>query len=836
MRKLSFSLAAPVGAFLLTLVVSTIALMAFGSSPTEAYGDMLRHASKLETQVDILNRATPFYLSAVAAAIGFRMNLFNIGVEGQYLMGFLFAAQVGGLVSLPQVLHILVIMLTAMIVSSLYAGLAGILKTTRGVNEVISTIMLNAIAVGGLIAWLQQEWQAELGENFSSTELGTEPIDESGLLPTINGLLELVTREVGQGKELTGMFLVAVLVGVAYYVLLNRTRFGFDLRASGINPFAARAGGVPPRRMVLAAMMLSGAVAGLIGMVELADRKFPPDPIQGLGFQTAVALLGRNNPGGMAFAALLFAFLDVSSGYSTDRAASREIAVIMQGIVLLTAVAAYGVANRFRDDEARPPKGWCRARWCRHDLDPHPHASLGRWALYAALGVFLLTLVQTISDAERLTQVATAARCRASPCRSSCRSVASLERAGVVNIGLEGMLILGMWFGAWGSINYGAWWGLAIGIGGGMIGGLLHAIATVTFQVDHIISGVAINILALRSRDICPRRSGNPPPRHRASARSGLGRPLPRRRHHSGGITRLAAHHQPMGDLVSLRCRSALSSSAGTSWVIIALALVPITAFVIWRTRFGLGLRICGESRRPVSPGHQHHPLQVHRRDHVRRPRRPRRRLHLHGAVGAVPGWQLRRSRLHRSRRADLRQWRPGGVLLGALLFGYVFGLDLRDLDGTASHAMLLVNAIAFTAVGIWAFTRKNRTDAILAAVLGFGALFWWIVADTVPSWWSNTLPYVVVLSCWSSSPSDCACRWSRTAVPQGRNPIMLSPSSWQHSSAAGFSSFPRVASVATNCGPRRGALRDRPRRWGGPHRLRYVRAGARRRRVVSRL
>jgi simple sugar transport system permease protein len=331
--------------------------MAFGSSPTEAYGDMLSHASKLETQVDILNRATPFYLSAVAAAIGFRMNLFNIGVEGQYLMGFLFAAQVGGLVSLPQVLHVLVIMLTAMIVSSLYAGLAGILKTTRGVNEVISTIMLNAIAIGGLIAWLQQEWQGDLGENFSSTSLGTKPIDESGLLPTINGLLELVTREVGQGKELTGMFLVAVLVGVAYYVLLNRTRFGFDLRASGINPFAARAGGVPPKRMVLAAMMLSGAVAGLIGMTELADTgKFPPDPIQGLGFQgIGVALLGRNNPGGMAFAALLFAFLDVSSGVlDSTGAASREIAVIMQGIVLITAVIAYGVANRLRDrDEAR---------------------------------------------------------------------------------------------------------------------------------------------------------------------------------------------------------------------------------------------------------------------------------------------------------------------------------------------------------------------------------------------------------------------------------------------------------------------------------------------------
>ena len=104
-------------------------------------------------------------------------------------------------------------------------------------------------------------------------------------------------------------------------------------------------------------MMLSGAVAGLIGMTELAETgKFPPDPIQGLGFQgIGVALLGRNNPGGMAFAALVFAFLDVSSGVlDSTGAASREIAVIMQGIVLITAVVAYGVANRFRErDEAR---------------------------------------------------------------------------------------------------------------------------------------------------------------------------------------------------------------------------------------------------------------------------------------------------------------------------------------------------------------------------------------------------------------------------------------------------------------------------------------------------
>ncbi len=357
MRRLLFSLAAPVAAFALTVVISTIALWAFGSNPLEAYGDMVSHASKLETQVDILNRATPFYLSAVAAAIGFRMNLFNIGVEGQYLFAFLIAAQIGGLISLPQVLHILVIMIVAMVVGALYAGIAGVLKTTRGVNEVVSTIMLNSIAVSGLMAWLQRRWQADQGDNFTSTTLGTNPIDDSGLLPNVNGLLEVFTRDIGLGKELTGMLLVAVLVGIGYHVLLNRTRFGFDLRASGINPFAARAGGVPPKRMVVAAMLLSGGVAGLIGMVQLADvGKFPPDPIQGLGFAgIAVALLGRNHPAGMAFSAVLFAFLDVSSGVlDSTGAASREIATIMQGIVLLTAVVAYGVMSRVRErDEAR---------------------------------------------------------------------------------------------------------------------------------------------------------------------------------------------------------------------------------------------------------------------------------------------------------------------------------------------------------------------------------------------------------------------------------------------------------------------------------------------------
>ena len=121
-----------------------------------------------------------------------------------------------------------------------------------------------------------------------------------------------------------------------------------------------------------------------------------------------------------------------------------------------------------------------------------------RWSMYAFLGVLLLTIVQSISDTERLTQVATSREMLRWAVPIFLAGLGGLysERAGIVNIGLEGMLILGMWFVAWGSITYGAWWGLGIGVLGGALGGLLHAVATVTFNVDHIISGVAINILA----------------------------------------------------------------------------------------------------------------------------------------------------------------------------------------------------------------------------------------------------------------------------------------------------------------------------------------------------
>lgn len=352
-RRLLMALAAPVGAVVFSLIASSIVLVIAGSSPWDAYSDMLDHASKLETQVGMINRATPLYISGVAAAIGFKMNLFNIGVEGQYRMGAIFAAYVGGAVALPALLHIALILAVAMIAGTIWAGIAGVLYTHRGVNEVIGTIMLNGIALG-IVAWLVRRWQAE--GVIAQVGVGTEPIPDSGLIPNVSWIPETLFRDLTGTGELTGVVVIALVVGIFYHVLLNRTTFGYELRASGGNPLAARAGGVPPRRMALTAMLLSGAIAGLVGMVEIMEKgRYNPNFVGGLGFNgIGIALLGRNHPVGIAVGALLWAFLDTSSSVlQSTETAPKEIIDIMRGVILLMVVIGYEVVRRIRQrDEA----------------------------------------------------------------------------------------------------------------------------------------------------------------------------------------------------------------------------------------------------------------------------------------------------------------------------------------------------------------------------------------------------------------------------------------------------------------------------------------------------
>ena len=353
-RRVGLALAAPAISAVVAILISSIVLEVSGSDAIETFRTMIDNGTKLESIIDMLNRATPLYLSAVAAAIGFRMNLFNIGVEGQYILAAFVAAVVGAKLDIWGPLHIAAIMLTAMLVGAAWSGLAGLLKVTRGVNEVISTIMLNFIAVGGLVAGLLPRFI----DDPTATNQGTSPIADSGRLPDLNSWVEVFTREIVKGRRLTGVFVVAIVVGVIYHIVINRSRFGYDIRASGMNPTAARVGGVPPKRMILFAMIGGGVVAGLVGMPEILSDNHAYDQgfVQGLGFAgIAVALLGRNTAPGMALAALLFGFLDSSAAVlQVSALASSEIVVIMQATILLVAVIAYEVVNRIRQrDEVK---------------------------------------------------------------------------------------------------------------------------------------------------------------------------------------------------------------------------------------------------------------------------------------------------------------------------------------------------------------------------------------------------------------------------------------------------------------------------------------------------
>jgi simple sugar transport system permease protein len=270
------------------------------------------------------------------------MNLFNIGVDGQYRLATMLAAAFGGTVALPNGLRQVAIIVVAMLVGAAWAGLVAVLKAWRGVSEVISSIMLNFIATA-LIAYLMRP--TIFGHRAPNTEdVTTKPIPGSG---QVRGIA-LVPG--AGGSKVYGLIFLALIVGVAFQFVISRTRFGFDLRATGRSVSAAQASGVNVKRMVVLSLLLSGAVAGLVGMpILLGDaHSYSSVTFQtGLGFTgIAIALLGRNTPLGIAFASLLWAFLDQSSTILDLNEIPKEIVQITQGIVVLSVVVAYELVRR----------------------------------------------------------------------------------------------------------------------------------------------------------------------------------------------------------------------------------------------------------------------------------------------------------------------------------------------------------------------------------------------------------------------------------------------------------------------------------------------------------
>jgi general nucleoside transport system permease protein len=346
--RIAYALAAPVVAAVLALAVASIALLLAGHSPIETFRTMWQYLDSADSAVAVINRAVPYYVAGVAVAIGFKMGLFNIGADGQYRLAAIFAAAAGAAVTLPAPIHVAFIFLVAISVGAAYAALAGILKVWRGVNEVVSTIMLNFIAIG-ISAFLLTEYLRNSEVNLIAE---TEPIPRSGVLPPINRFLELFGYHLPTGTVLQGFLPFAILLGVLYYVVVWRTRFGFELRTTGVNPAASLASGVNPKLMILKTIMISGAVAGLIGLGPLLGdpqlHKYGDTFPTAIGFTgIAVALLGRNSPVGIAIAAVVWAGLERAGQSLPPIGVPQEIVQILQGTLLLTAVIAFEVVRRF---------------------------------------------------------------------------------------------------------------------------------------------------------------------------------------------------------------------------------------------------------------------------------------------------------------------------------------------------------------------------------------------------------------------------------------------------------------------------------------------------------
>jgi ABC-type uncharacterized transport system permease subunit len=281
---------------------------------------------------------TTLILAGLAVAFAFRCGLFNIGGQGQYIAGMITAAQVGiWLPDLPHVPHIVVASGAGALAGALWAGIAGVLKATVGAHEVISTIMLNWTAL-----WIGS-YLVGFGGPLQDPAQEFVPVMEE--VPAGAKLNVFWGDPVSQGLHIG--FFVAIAALIVFWIVLNRTTLGYQVRAVGFNPDAARYGGISVGRNYFLAMAISGAFAGLAGGADVLGWLFRVDltsvqvssQIAFMGI--AVALLGRNTAVGIFFGALLFgALLNGTSTRNLDPAVFQpelagNLTLIIQGLVVL---------------------------------------------------------------------------------------------------------------------------------------------------------------------------------------------------------------------------------------------------------------------------------------------------------------------------------------------------------------------------------------------------------------------------------------------------------------------------------------------------------------------
>ena len=340
-REILFPLIAVAAAFL----VGGIIILIIGDNPLEAYALLLGSALSYPEGIgNTLFYATPLIFTGLAVAVAFRCGLLNIGAEGQLYVAALATAFVGikfggtaiggvnySWMSLPSVLLIPLCVLVAIAAGAIWGGIPGVLKARFGSHEVINTIMLNFIGIA-LVGYFTQYYLKVPGDPI----LETAPIGEAGYLPRLAGLLPNMPSHI----PLNVSFLLALLMCGVVYLFLWRTRWGYELRAVGANPSAAEYGGISPRKQIVLAMTISGGLAGMVAINEVLGHRYRyyDGFSDNYGFTgIAVALLGRNHPLGVIFAALLFGVL-AHGGIFVDAFTpkiSKDLVQVLQGVIIL---------------------------------------------------------------------------------------------------------------------------------------------------------------------------------------------------------------------------------------------------------------------------------------------------------------------------------------------------------------------------------------------------------------------------------------------------------------------------------------------------------------------
>jgi simple sugar transport system permease protein len=338
--KLLRDLLFPVIAVVCAFAVGAVVVLLVGDSPIQVFSLLLGSALSWPDGIGYtLFFATPLIFTGLAVAVALRGGLLNIGAEGQLYIAAFATAWVGiKLASLPSVLLVPVCCLAAVGAGAAWAAIPGLLKARFGSHEVINTIMLNFVAVA-LVGYLTQYHYRIPGDPI----MESAPIGDSAHIARLGSFVPALPQRI----PVNVAFLIALVASWLVYVLLWRTKWGYEIRAAGQNAAAAEYGGISIRRQIVLTMALSGALAGMVGINEVLGYRYRyyDGFSDNYGFTgIAVALLGRNHPAGVLLAALLFAVLQ-RGGVPVDaftQLVSKDIVQILQALVILF-VAAEGM-------------------------------------------------------------------------------------------------------------------------------------------------------------------------------------------------------------------------------------------------------------------------------------------------------------------------------------------------------------------------------------------------------------------------------------------------------------------------------------------------------------